>query len=425
MKYFHAFTVITFFILIIVALFNYNCNNDKQNDKLELRYYMWGTPTVANLHRELLNQFEKENPGVSVRLEASNWGAYWDKLQIQLASGAAPDVYWMSSAYFYNFVDAGVFRNLAPYIKRDSVKLENYFQEGYPVKSQDEIYGLWKDMTAVVLFYNKNMFDEQGLAYPDESWDWNDFLVTAKKLTIDVNGDNIIDQWGTAAFMPYIEEYIGPMVFSNGGLVLNESKTKCLLDQPAAIEAIQFMVDLLRKHKVCVLPSQTGSVGGDPFMTGQVAMIQNISALIPEYSKVKNFHWSIAPIPKSPQTNKRITTSGCLVHVINSETKHPEMAWKLVKFLSEEKAQTVMAESKLFVPSLKKVAQEVFTAPPPDNMIEVLKAADYAHDLQPTANWLEWNNAVQRALEPAFLGNKSVSECCQAAVKAVDRIINE
>ena len=344
---------------------------------------------------------------------------------MQLASNAAPDVYWMSSAYFYNFVDAGVFMNLAPYIERDSIDLNKYFQEGYPIKSPSEIYGFWKDMTTVVLYYNKDMFDKEGLKYPDESWDWNDLLNAARKLTKDIDDDGLVDQWGTAALMPYIEEYIAPMVFSNGGLVLNESKTKCLLDQPKAVEAIQFMVDLLRKHKVCVLPSQTGSVGGDPFMTGQVAMIQNISALVPEYMKIKNFQWGIALIPKSPATGKRVTSTGCLVHVANSNTEYPEIAWKLVKFLSSEKAQKIMAESKLFAPSLKKVAREVFAVPPPENIIKVIDATNYAHDLQPTKSWLEWNNAVQRALEPAFLGNKSVAECCKAATQAVDRILKQ
>ena len=269
------------------------------------------------------------------------------------------------------------------------------------------------------------MFDEFGLSYPDDSWNWKNFLEVAKKLTKDRNGDGLIDQWGTAAFMPFVEEYIAPMVFSNGGLVLDESKTKCLLDQPPAIEAIQFMVDLLRKHKVCVLPSQTGSVGGDPFMTGQVAMIQNISALIPEYLKAEKFQWGIAPIPKSPRTNKRVTTTGCLTHVVNSKTDYPEIAWKLVKFLSGENAQKILAENKIFAPSLKKAAYQVFAVAPPDNIVEVLEAYHYGHDLQLTKNWLEWNNAIQRELEPAFLGNKSVIECCLSATKTVNRILQQ
>lgn len=416
-------TAIRFAALIVIVCLAACGKKTNQDGEILLRYFMWGTPTVQEMHRRVLDLFEKKHPGVKVRLEASSWGAYWDKLQVQLATNTAPDVYWMSGAYFFNFVDAGVFLNLTPFIHRDAVCLDDYFLEQELFGDRRHVYGLPKDMTSVVLYYNKNMFDELGMPYPDDSWDWVDFLHAATKLTRDKDGDGEIDQWGTGAFMPWLEEYLAPVLFSNGGSVLNEAKTKCLLDQPPAIEAVQFMVDLLRKHKVCVLPGQTGSVGGDAFMTGQVAMMQNTSALIPEYSKVKTFRWAIAPIPKSPRTGKRVSSRTGLVHVVNSRAKNPGVAWELVKFFSSEEAQRILAENKVFAPALKRAAYDVFAIPPPENVGEVLRAYDYGRELELTKNWLEVNDAVQRELEPAFLGTTSVAQACQAATRAVNRIL--
>jgi len=358
-----------------------------------------------------------------VQIDASSWGAYWDKLQVQLASKTGPDVFWMSGAYYFNFRDENTFLNLAPFIRHDSVDLSRHYLQNELFRDSSRIYGLPKDLTTVVLYYNKSMFDAQGVAYPDETWTWDDFLKAAQRLTKDLDGDGRPDQWGSATLMPWVEEYVAPMVFSNGGMILNEDRTTCLLDQPQAIQAVQFMVDLMTKYQVCPGLGQVVTVGGDPFSTGQVAMIQNISALIPDYLKVSSFEWDIAPIPKSSHTNRRVTTSGGMINVINSQTRHAAESWELVKFLSSEQAERILAQHKTFAVSLRHVADSVFAVPPPLNIKEVLRAYDYSHDLQFTKNWIEWNNIVQRELEPAFLGRKSVREACVAAARAVDKVL--
>jgi multiple sugar transport system substrate-binding protein len=106
------------------------------------------------------------------------------------------------------------------------------------------------DMT--VMFYNKDLFDKYHLAYPTNNWTMKDVVKAAKVLSVDLDGDGKLDQWGfsPSSFQNY--------VIRNGGSVYSEDGTKCLLDQPIAIEGIQKMVDLTVKYKV--VPRATDAV---------------------------------------------------------------------------------------------------------------------------------------------------------------------
>jgi multiple sugar transport system substrate-binding protein len=399
------------------------CTQRSTPGKVTLRYALWGTPTVVALHQQVIEEFEKTHPGIDVQIDASSWASYWDKLQVQLASNTGPDVFWMSGAYYFNFRDEDTFLNLAPLLRRDSLDLSRHFLQQELFKDSTRIFGLPKDLTTVVLYYNKTMFDAARVAYPDASWTWDDYTTAAHLLTKDRDGDGSIDQWGSATLMPWVEEYVAPLVFSNGGTLLNADRTRCLLDQPEAVQAIQFMVDLMTVHKVCPGLGQVVTVAGDAFSTGQVGMIQNISAMIPDYLKIRAFEWDIAPIPKSPHTNARVTTSGGMINVINARTRHPAESWELTKYLSSEAAERLLAQQKTFAVSLKHIADSVFAVPPPVHIKEVLRAYDYSHDLQFTRNWIEWNSIVQRELEPAFLGRVSVAEACAAAARSVNKVL--
>ena len=46
-------------------------------------------------------------------------------------------------------------------------------------------YAVPKDIDTIALWYNKDMFDEAGIAYPDDTWTWDDLYDAAVKLTKD------------------------------------------------------------------------------------------------------------------------------------------------------------------------------------------------------------------------------------------------
>jgi multiple sugar transport system substrate-binding protein len=409
--------------MMFLSALSLGCSGQSQRDKVTIRYYMWGTPTVISMHQKILAEFEKEYPNIHVQLETSTWPAYWDKLQIQVASRTEPDVYWMSGAYFVNFAQKDAFLNLTDFVKKDSIDFSKYYKHSEVFDFGGKLFGVPKDLTVGILYYNITLFDKAGVPYPKETWTWDDLLRAAKLLTKDFDGDGKIDQWGIGTLQGRIEEHLVPFICSNGGAILSEDRTHSLLDQPPAIQAIQFMVDLVHKYHVSPPAGQLLSVGGDEFATGQVAMTFNTSTFVPEYSKITAFQWDIAPIPKSPHTGKRITSFVDLTHVISKNTAHPEEAWELVRYMQGEKAQTSLAQMKTLIPSLKSVATTIYATSPPKHMAIIPEGASYARDLQFTATWMEWTQALFKEMEAAFYGKISAEQACRSASKAIDAIL--
>ena len=89
------------------------------------------------------------------------------------------------------------------------------------------------------------MFDEYGIAYPDWSWGREEYLSAARRMTADLDGDGLLDQWGCS-----VDYWWQSYVYQNGGAVLSDDRGKCLLYQPAAYEGLQFMSDLVNKYHV-------------------------------------------------------------------------------------------------------------------------------------------------------------------------------
>jgi multiple sugar transport system substrate-binding protein len=107
-----------------------------------------------------------------------------------------------------------------------------------------------------VVYYNKNLFDQAGVAYPQAGWSWDDFLKAAQALTKDTNGDGATDQYGVGTELEAIR--LAPFVWQNGGEIVDDpaKPTRLALDTPAATEAFQWFVDLQVKHHVA--PDATG-----------------------------------------------------------------------------------------------------------------------------------------------------------------------
>jgi multiple sugar transport system substrate-binding protein len=171
---------------------------------------------------------------------------------------------------------------------------------------------------------------QAGVPAPKQGWTWYDFRDTAMKLTDAKNHhwgfgiDNITWNWQ-------------PFVAGNNGPILNPARTKCLMDDPRTIEALQFFYDLQSKDKVAPPPGDlppAQAFAGDQFIAQTVAMAVLGPWERPTLvaSKVK-FKWAMAPMPVSPHTRK----SGNVFYVdqwgVTAASSHPEEAWLLVKWL--------------------------------------------------------------------------------------------
>ncbi|MDY7009562.1 MAG: sugar ABC transporter substrate-binding protein [Planctomycetota bacterium] len=345
-------------ILICYVIFIYDRPPKPAEGKVQVRLMIDISPDFFQKFNELIDEFEEANPDIEV-VHQRRAGDYFTKVQTLMVAKICPDVLTFTGKRVNAFKLKGTLLNLMPYIRRDKFDLDDFFEVGLrdAQMTENEICYLPIEGSGTVLFYNKDAFDEIGLAYPNDDWTWEDFLKAGIALTADLNGDGRNDRVGI--FVDYWWGAMMPWIWSNGGKMVNESQTECLLNRPEAVGAMQFVTDLETKYKVTAKAlGGTESAGwNENFAGGRVGMMCDLAyglkALMPVI-RAGNLRWSIAMQPKGRVRRPiRYTSSG---FVIWKGTKHPEEAWKLIKFLEGRKFMKEYCDTHYFIPARKSLA---------------------------------------------------------------------
>ena len=416
-------------VFLIILILIGGCAPAKK-EKVSLQLAIWGRPSEPQIQR-IIKSFEKEHPGIKIKLISIPSAQYYQKLQTMIAGGTAPDLAWLAYDQIPIFASKKVLVKLDPLIKKDSdFKIEDYYPAVIDTLSyQGSIYGLARDFTTFVLYYNKDMFDQAGLKYPDKSWDWDKFLAAAKRLTKDTNNDGRIDQFGFRP-EPWFDSWAW-WVWSNGGRILSEDRTKCEMDNPKTIEALQFVADL--RNKYYVAPSigeakDLGASGADMMQANQLAMYVNGRWVCEVLRENKELNFDVAEVPRG--RGGRVTVLFTVAYVLLEGGKQREEAWEFVKFAGGTKGQAISGDSLIGrgIPAVRKVAQsKTFLNPDvsPRNTKVFLEAADkYARMLPVNPEFARIYEVINPELELVWLGKKRAKQACRKITREVNEILS-
>lgn len=385
--------------------------------EIECGSYFNAGPRLDFMNR-VLDQFHKENPNVTVKFQPVPGAQYWDKMQVRLASGTAPDVLLGSGATFLNFAEKGGWKEVDTYIKSDKINLDGYYQQPKIFNWQGKTYGLPFMENVTLFLYNKTLFKNAGVDEPTDKWTWDDMLIAAQKLTKPgqyglIIHDGFEFNWWT-------------FIWSHDGDTLSSDMKKTTLEQPETMEAFQWLVDLKQKYKVSPSEGDTTLGTGDDFMTGKVAMESQGSGSLGNWiSGIKDFEWDLFSVPLDPKTKKRVCSSNGNPYLMTTDTKAPDQAWLFLKHLASPFTQNLIGELKIAVPTLMSVATDTnnYLKPPPDHVSYVNENLKIGHDDEFHKLWLDWYNEITKDMKLAFSGEKSVADATKAADEAGDRIL--
>ncbi|NLC43388.1 MAG: sugar ABC transporter substrate-binding protein [Clostridiales bacterium] len=420
--------------LVFLGLVLAGCGKKEQaatETKQQVEFRFGYPSSVTNDYKMMMDHviplFEEQHPDIKVKFEYMPWGQFRTKLLTELAANQAPDLWISDGVHFMNYASRGAILDLTDWIKRDFNK-EDYLALDFASDPEGRIWGVPREIQMTVFYYNKKLFDEAGVDYPDETWDWDTLLSAAKKLT--KQKDAKVKQYGYHS-QNWITAGWFNFIYQNGGRILDETRTKSMLDQPEVVEAVKFMVDLIYKHKVSptgeVLEG-AGALGG-PFPSQLVAMQYNNSIQVSVFNKSKDLDYDIAVLPKR---KIRAVSYNANPFVINSKSspEKAEAAWKFIKFFaSNEKVQRLLAEGGFGIPILKKAIYSdafMYSSIKPDNKAAFIEPLEDGYALPMDLNkcWGEWNNAINQNLSLAWLGEITPEEAVINAHKAVQKILD-
>ncbi len=311
---------------------------------VELRWADW--PDMVGT-KEAADKFQQDNPGVTVTFEA--FGDSFDqKLMAQCVAGTAPDVLSIFGYMFFAFADKGQILDLKPFVDKNMTKgdVDDFFPwhwpNGFTVPETGQLCGMpWK-INITALAFNKDAFDEVGVAYPTESWDHANYADAMRKLLKTGDGGKVeryggmIPAWDQARFLCHVQAYGGHMVDP-------KDRTKCLLGEKEAQEALEWLRKAFWDDKVLVPDwGQVSNLGGigPVFIQGKCATVEEgLSAigydLIEATKSSPNpIKWGVMHMPKGPAGRFALgSTDG---YAIYKNSKNAELAWKFSYFLSQD-----------------------------------------------------------------------------------------
>jgi len=330
MKYFAAGFIVL--LALFVAVF---VRTEAGMGKRRLTYTMYKYELYDVFRRQSGRDFERKwneahpDDPISVRYEPIAGASYNVKLNAEAVAGTLQDVFIVPD--FQEYVRRGVLLDLTPYVEKHNAR--PYLSEIYPAlidyhTIDGKFYGLPYNLNTRVLFYNRTLFDRDGMAYPTADWTWDDLLAAANKLTKrDARGRLI-----QAGLVPDQAKF---WVLWNGGRYWNEDGTRSVINSPAALEAFRFYHDLQFKYRVCPTPSELRDVSGDVmFQNNRAAMLVGDRWWTSVFKNLGDVNWAVAPLPKSP-AGRRPAYMAFISLGVNARTRHPDVAFSFLLHLTQ------------------------------------------------------------------------------------------
>lgn len=366
-------------VLLICILVLCGCH--KQDSRTTVQFASWGSKSEIDILKPLLSEFEKENPDIKVDFMHIPQN-YFQKIHLLFASNTAPDVIFINNLYLPIYANAGLLEEL----NTD----DNFYPQSLNALSwQGKLYAIPRDVSNLVIYYNKDMFLKKHIPFPKQNWTFDDFLQTSKKLT-DKNTFGISFEEDPLFYLPYL--------MSNGGGFLPEE-----INKAESQEAINFYADLRNKYHTAPKKNESASATmGQLFLQERIGMYLSGRWMVPKLREEASFDWDIAQFPKG--TKGSIVQLDASGWAISKSSKHKAEALKLINYLSDEKSIEKFTQSGLIVPARKDVAnsQSFLNGQKPKNAKVFIEIIETSKPTPVTVNYREILDNLKNDMEKRF-----------------------
>lgn len=372
-----------------------------------------------DVYQSISDELDGELESIALTYEpgGSEGSSYQDVLRTELASGTAPDVFWIPGTDVADFASRGLILDLRELADADSEYADSDFYEG-PMfhltfnpetgNSGEALWGLPRDVSTFALYINNDLIEQAGAPDPRElaangEWTWDAFLETAvavNNLGGDVKGFGMNAWWANP----------GLFINSAGGGFFNEDRTACALDTDESVAGLEFASRLYNEFDVAI---PYGEDSEPPFLAGNVGMFLNGRWATPGTRASADFDWDVVEVPTGPGGARSWLFWGA--YVVNANTEHPQEAWQLVRALTEADTQAQIAELGANIPS--RVSDEAIQAflgysPPANNQafINNLQNDPAVEGPLWAGSWPEFDAATGARFTAVLNGDQTIEE---------------
>lgn len=309
----------------------------------------------------IIQEFEKRHPHIKVNIVPGDIA----QITVAIAAGIGPDLVNGAGTTFNDLGRQGGFLDLTPFLEQDDTSfLQNYWPPQMEAfKHEGRLFALPDYLGTIAMYYNVDLFDSFGIAPPstnlyENNMDWDEFELMLQKLTRDIDGDGTTDVYG-------LQKSVGNdrimfwMLAAGAEYYVDGNPSMSALDSDEAISALEYLAKLRWESRV-MRPGgvpQTWNNGGVAIEEGGSWLIARRLGVDSTGSAKTPFRWNVFPVPIGPSGERTslATTDGW---AINRNTKHPEAAYELLKFLAGPEANEIRARYVALQPAHREVIPE-------------------------------------------------------------------
>ncbi len=286
------------------------------------------------VYEPLAEEFTQAHPGITIQLKS-----YEEILDLQSDQPAEPgeDIRLLASAADtftaltlepWNGIAQGYMLNLDPLAKADPTFKADDFFPGLLERLtwREELWGLPDQVNLMLIAYNKDLFDQAGMSYPQIGWTWDDFLAKAQSLA----GHRGVKY----AFLPTSPQFLVSYIYGHGGSLADPfaDPIRPTLDDPRVATALREFADLTLRHQV------VADTSGMEFSTlfelpleGHVAMWMEPRRPDSLSKAAQEMRLGFVPFPEGKQPTDAVFLS---CYYISGATAHPHESWEWIHFLT-------------------------------------------------------------------------------------------
>jgi multiple sugar transport system substrate-binding protein len=346
-------------------------------------------------------------------IEASDRDDLIARLSTSFAGGTPPDLFLLNYRFYGQFAARDVLEPVESRVDDSDVfEQEDFYDQAMDAfRFGGTLTCLPQNISSLVVYYNKDLLRQAGVAEPKEGWTWDDLVAAAKKLTKDSNGDGKAEVYGLGVEASLIR--IAPFVWSNGAELVDneENPTTFALDTPEAKQAMKLFFELRGVHKV--VPGEEEVEAEDDetrFQNGRMAMVLSSRRSTPTFRTITKFDWDVAALPQHQEQAGILHADA---YCMTKASDNKEAAWSFMEYALGPEGAPIVAKSGRTVPSLKEVAEsDAFLDPSakPANSKVFLDTIPVIQQVPSISTWPEIEDASEPILEEGLYGGESTSE---------------
>jgi multiple sugar transport system substrate-binding protein len=413
------------FLIVLIACSQAQVPAGESNDAT-LRFQVSGEAEEVAVYDTLINAFESDNPEITVRKTViADKDDHLAKLATSFSGGNPPDVFLVNFREFSQFVALQAVEPIEDLLTDLEIDYNDYFEEPLEAFTYDgTLQCMPQNISSLVVYYNKTLFKQGGLNRPPDDWTWEEFRNYGIELTKgDIDGIGIEPSVIRAA----------PFVWSNGGEVVDdiENPSRFILDEAPAREALEFLVDLVRRDRV--VPTEEEVIAQDletRFMSGKLGMLLSSRRDTPSFREVIGLDWDVSALPTAEQPAGILHSDG---YCIAAGSDRVDAAAEFVAFATGEEGQTITALAGRTVPSLESVADSgAFLDPsqPPAHSEVFIEGIPHIRRTPVIPTWPQIEDLAEEIFtrmfyEPSYTIEQGIEELNKESQPLFEEALNE